>query len=53
MTTAAVILVLAAFLASAVEAVRAEKGGGPKVAGFANAVLRKLAKDPKYAEPAK
>lgn len=31
----------------AVDAVRAQRGGGPKVAGFANAVLRKIAREPK------
>lgn len=31
----------------AVDAVRAERGGGAKVAGFANAVLRKVAREPK------
>lgn len=36
----------------AVDAVRAQRGGGPKVAGFANAVLRKVAREPKPDEAA-
>ncbi len=36
----------------AVDAVRAQRGGGPKVAGFANAVLRKVGREPKPDEPA-
>lgn len=41
-----------AIVNEAVDAVRAERGGGPKVAGFTNAVLRKLAREEKPDEAA-
>lgn len=40
-----------AIVNEAVDAVRAQRGGGAKVAGFTNAVLRKLAREDKPDEP--